>query len=185
MLGLGLTLWIIYIIGFIALHTKDVKPMNENSWYGESRYDSQWLSDSWRMDWQNQYAMNVLMDSGNYLKALLDENLDECLDLSLEHEKVRNMGKEEALSYANIIAKREKLSNERLKQLKDEAIEAAKNAKVDIWDTITNDRKSCFESDLHNNMKWCAVAVLVLTILGRYFIVFGKWVARNKTSDED
>ena len=46
---------------------------------------------------------------------------------------------------------------------------------------INNYRQSGYEDDLHNNMIWAATVVLCLTILGRYIIKFGNWVADNKT----
>ena len=39
MVGIAVILWSAYILGFMCVHSKDTKPMNEKSWYGESCYD--------------------------------------------------------------------------------------------------------------------------------------------------
>ena len=61
MVGIAVVLWSVYILGFMGVHSKDAKPMNEKSWYGESCYDPSSLSGNWMMAWQNQYAIKVLM----------------------------------------------------------------------------------------------------------------------------
>jgi uncharacterized membrane protein YvbJ len=45
MLGIAFVLWLAYIIGFSIVHQKDIKQMDDNSYYGESCYDPSSLTD--------------------------------------------------------------------------------------------------------------------------------------------
>lgn len=50
MLGIAFVLWLAYIIGFSIVHQKDIKQMDDNSYYGESCYDPSSLTDHWMED---------------------------------------------------------------------------------------------------------------------------------------
>ena len=189
MIGIAFILWFIYIIGFTIFHEKDIKPMDENSWYGESCYDPSTLSGNWMMDWQRQFAIKVLMAPDfskrrKPKKGKIDEflaNMDFTPLKDTDYSLVIGMNEKEALDYANSIAKRKRLSDKYLKGLREEATKAAKEDKESFCETINNYRQSGYEDDLHNNMIWAATVVLCLTILGRNIIKFGNWVADNKT----
>ena len=188
MVGIAVILWSVYILGFMCVHSKDTKAMDENSWYGESCYDPSSLSGNWMMDWQNQYAIQVLM-APDYSK--LKRKLKGLEELSFssnftpldpfDYARVLQMTKEEAFDYASRVAKSKKLNNDIQEQLKKEATEAARKDKAVFWDTIDSYRKDGYENDLHNNMKWAAIIAFSLTILVRYIVKFGKWVATNKS----
>lgn len=188
MVGIAVILWSVYILGFMGVHSKDTKPMNENSWYGESCYDQSSLSGNWMMAWQNQYAIKVLM-APDYSKQTRTLKGLEALSFTmnytplnqLDYARVLQMNKEEALDYANSIAKSKKLNKDIQERLKEEATEAAQKDKEDFWDTINSCRKNGYEDDLHNNMKWAAIIAFSITILVRYIVKFGKWVATNKS----
>ncbi|WP_302814051.1 zinc ribbon domain-containing protein [Leyella stercorea] len=188
MVGIAVILWSVYILGFMCMHSKDTKTMNENSWYGESCYDPSSLSGNWMMAWQNQYAIKVLM-APDYSKQKRMSNWIEALSFSinytpldqLDYDRVLRMNKEEAFDYASSVAKSKKLNNDIQERLKKEATEDARKDKEDFWDTINSYRKDGYENDLHNNMKWAAIIAFSLTILVRYIVKFGKWVATNKS----
>lgn len=188
MVGIAVILWSVYILGFVCVHSKDTKPMNENSWYGESCYDPSSLSGNWMMAWQNQYAIKVLM-APDYSKQKKMPKGIEVLSFSinytplgqLDYDRVLGMNKEEAFDYANSVVESKKLNKDIQERLKKEAMEAAQKDKEDFWDTINSYRKNGYENDLHNNMKWAAIIAFSLTILVRYIVKFGKWVATNKS----
>lgn len=188
MVGIAVILWSVYILGFMCVHSKDTKAMDENSWYGESCYDPSSLSGNWMMDWQNQYAKLVLT-APDYSKLKRKLKGLEELSFSLnstpldpfDYARVLQMTKEEAFDYASRVAKSKKLNNDIQEQLKKEAKEAARNDKAVFWDTINSYRENGYENDLHNNMKWAAIIAFSLTILVRYIVKFGKWVATNKS----
>ena len=188
MVGIAVILWSAYILGFMCIHSKDTKPMNEKSWYGESCYDPSSLSGNWMMDWQNQYAIKVLM-APDYSKQKRALKGIEALSFAMnyipldqfDYDRVLRMNKEEAFEYASSVAKSKKLNKDIQEQLKKEATEAAQKDKDDFWDAINSYRKNGYGNDLHSHMKWAAIIALSLTILMRYIIRFWKWVVTNKS----
>ena len=98
-----------------------------------------------------------------------------------DYDRVLQMNKGEAFEYASSVVKSKKLNKDIQERLKKEAMEAAQKDKEDFWDTINSYRKNGYENDLHNNMKWAAIIAFSLTILVRYIVKFGKWVATNKS----
>lgn len=188
MVGIAVILWSAYILGFMCTHSKDTKPMNEKSWYGESCYDPSSLSGNWMMDWQNQYAIKVLM-APDYSKQKRALKGIEALSFAMnyipldqfDYDRVLRMNKEEAFEYASSVAKSKKLNKDIQEQLKKEATEAAQKDKDDFWDAINSYRKNGYGNDLHSHMKWAAIIALSLTILMRYIIRFWKWVVTNKS----
>lgn len=188
MVCMAVLLWSVYILGFMGVHSKDTKIMNENSWYGESCYDPSSLSGNWMMDWQNQYAIKVLM-APDYSKQKKTLKGIEALSFTMnympldqfDYARVLQMNKGEAFEYASSVVKSKKLNKDIQEQLRKEATEAAQKDKEDFWDTINSYRKNGYENDLHNNMKWAAIIAISLTILVRYIVKFGKWVATNKS----
>ena len=188
MVGIAVILWSVYILGFMGVHSKDAKPMNEKYWYGESCYDPSSLSGNWIMAWQNQYAIKVLM-APDYSKQKRTLKGIEALSFTVnympldqfDYDRVLRMNKGEAFEYASSVVKSKKLNKDIQERLKKEAMEAAQKDKEDFWDTINSYRKNGYENDLHNNMKWAAIIAFSLTILVRYIVKFGKWVATNKS----
>lgn len=188
MLGIAFLIWLIYIIGFIIIHKNDIKLMDENSWYGESCYDPSILSGEWIMDWQNQYAIKVLM-APDYSKNKKPLEGIEALAFAhsftplngADYSLIYGMNAERALNYANNLAKDKRLDKEYQKTLKKKAIEAASADKEDFWSTINDYRQSGYKEDLHDNMIWAAIIALSLTILGRYIFKFIGWLIKHKT----
>lgn len=188
MLGIAFVLWLAYIIGFSIVHQKDIKQMDDNSYYGESCYDPSSLTDHWMEDWQRQYAIKVLM-APDYsklkhpLKGL--EAAAFAMDFiplsSTDYASIISMNKESALNYANSIAKEKRLSKDLQESLKEKAIVDAQKDKEDFWSTINDYRQSGFKNDLIDNMIWAAIIALSLTILGRYIFKIITWVIKNKT----
>lgn len=192
MVVIASVIWVVYIIGFIVVHQKDIKSMNEKSWYGESCYDPSFMSGNWITNWQNQLAIKVLM-AHDYSKPRkrqkgVSDQIQSIIDSedftplkNSDYSLVIGMNAKEALDYAGRIAQEKRITKDRLDELKKEAISDAQKDKESFWDEINSSRKSGYENDLYNNMKWVAIIALAITILGRYIIKFGKWVANNKT----
>lgn len=59
MLGIALLLWGGYVLCFMAIHQKDIKPLDDSSCFGESCYDPNTISGNWEMDWRIKYAFFV------------------------------------------------------------------------------------------------------------------------------
>lgn len=70
MLGIALLLWGGYVLCFMAIHQKDIKPLDDSSWFGESCYDPNTISGNWEMDWRIKYAF-----SWNSLVTILDTQI--------------------------------------------------------------------------------------------------------------
>lgn len=107
------------------MHSKDAKPMNEKSWYGESCYDPSSLSGNWMMAWQNQYAIKVLM-APDYSKQKRTLNGIETLSFTInympldqfDYNRVLRMNKGEAFEYASSVVKSKKLNKDIQERLK-------------------------------------------------------------------
>lgn len=191
MLGIAFILWLVYILGFSVVHQKDIKQMDENSYYGESCYDpSNLMLNHDITDWQIQYALKVLTEPDySKLKHPLRNKLD-YMEFAVrnfnptndaEYNSVASMSKEKAQNYADNMARNKKLSKERQEALKNEAIQEAQIGKEELWNTLNDYRQSGYEDDLKKNTVWAAIIAFSLTILGRYFIKFGAWVIKNRT----
>lgn len=185
MLVIAFAIWIIYIVGFYAIHQEDIKPMDENSWFGESCYDPSSLSGYWRMDWQTQYAFKVL-EAPDYSR-IKDHKGDVFYSIRpniispYDYSYVMGMSAEKALNYANSKAKDKQLSKKEQEILKAEAIEDAKKDRESFWETIDEYRQTGFRNDLHKNMTYAAIIIISVCILGRYIIKFCKWIKHSKT----
>lgn len=109
----------------MGVHSKDAKPMNEKSWYGESCYDPSSLSGNWMMAWQNQYAIKVLM-APDYSKQKRTLNSIETLSFTInympldqfDYNRVLRMNKGEAFEYASSVVKSKKLNKDIQERLK-------------------------------------------------------------------
>lgn len=125
MVGIAVILWSVYILGFMGVHSKDAKPMNEKSWYGESCYDPSSLSGNWIMAWQNQYAIKVLM-APDYSKQKRTLKGIEALSFTVnympldqfDYDRVLQMNKGEAFEYASSVVKSKKLNKDIQERLK-------------------------------------------------------------------
>ena len=59
MICYALTTIVLFMIGFYAYHAQDIKPMDDNSYFGESCYDKT-LSGNWEFSWEIHYYKEIL-----------------------------------------------------------------------------------------------------------------------------
>jgi hypothetical protein len=174
MIGWAILLWVVFIIGFVIVHQKDIMPIGEDSHWGESCYDPSILTNNHgSFNWKEIYNEKVKI-------AQKGGDMVDFFEQTLKHNPYDNYAKKrltEEKKKANQFVLTDRIK-ERLTQ---EAKKEASANKTSLNNEITNIRKYSYEKDLHNNMIWVAIVSLALTIFGRYLIKFGKWVTNNKT----
>lgn len=166
MLGLAVGLFIVYMLGFVAIHQKDIKVYDfpNSSYFGESCYDPNTLSGNWIFDWEEHYYKDL------YWKVYKD------IPFSLT-----NRSAKEYLKDAESLEKRLNLTEIEIGVYRESAKESAKKDRQDWADTINNHRKWGYEKDLKNNATYASIICLLLCILGRYIVKLIKWINSNKT----
>lgn len=192
MAGIALCIFLVYMIGFVLIHSKDARTLDNNSFWGESCYDPATMSTNQMFQWQQHYAMKVCMapnykkrknvhtpssDFENMVLATSFEPIN-AVDYSL----IMGMNGEEALSYANIEAKKKELPQSLLDQYKEDAKKGAEQDRQSFNDEISSIRKYAYEKDLKKNATYAAIISFLVMILGRYFVKSVKWVNANKTN---
>lgn len=191
MVGVALCIFLVYMMGVVLIHSKDAKPLDENSYWGESCYDPTTMSSGRMFHWQQHYAKKVCMaldfkNKGENVHGFSSdfENLFFAHSFepinAVDYSLIMGMNGEEALSYANREAKDKQLPQSILKQYEEEA---KKDAEQDqsFNDEISSIRKYAFEEDLKKNATYASIISLLVMILGRYFVKSVKWVNVNKT----
>lgn len=188
LIGIAFVLWICYIFGFIVYHHKDIKPMNENSWMGESRYDPTYLIGGvGEMNWKKIFAEKVRASIDYSQRPMsIDEiwaSYEERNSMNA-FETVMNLRKtpNEALAEAKSEAKSKKIPQQELEEMKEQSISEAQMNKEHFWSIIDSYRNEGFKCDLQNHMKWFAIVISLILIGCRYVIKFTIWVLDNKTS---
>ena len=61
MVGVALCIFLVYMMGVVLIHSKDAKPLDENSYWGESCYDPTTMSSNRMFHWHQHYAKRVCM----------------------------------------------------------------------------------------------------------------------------
>lgn len=194
MVGIALGIFLAYMIGFVLIHAKDAKPLEDYNHWGESCYDPTSISGPQMLLWQQHYAKNVSM-APNYknirknisgysnLKDISCANNFEPIS-AVDYSFIMGMNGEEALSYANREAKEKDLPQSLLEQLESAAKRDAEQDQQEINDEISGIRRNAFKEDVKKNAIYVAIISFVVMILGRYFIKVVKWVNANKTRQE-
>ena len=192
MVGIALCIFFVYMICVGLIHSKDAKPLDENSYWGESCYDPTSMNTSRMFHWQQHYAMKVCMapnfknkgknihGGSSDFENLVFAHSFEPINAS-DHSLIMGMNGEEALSYANREAKEKQLPQSILKQYEEEAKKDAEQDRQSFNDEISSIRKYAYEKDLKKNATYAAIISLLVMILGRYFVKSVKWVNANKT----
>lgn len=183
MICYALTTIVLFMIGFYAYHAQDIKPMDDNSYFGESCYDKT-LSGNWEFSWEIHYYKEIL--------AILPYS--EWSDLQrkmrvpeYDYSKspiLINYESKTALELAGKEAQSKHIPEDLQEVLKKKAQEAAQNDKEDFRNVITEQREFLFEKDRNLSLKWCTIISLCVFIVGRYLIRFAKWVSINKTENK-
>lgn len=193
MVGIALCIFLVYMMGFVLIRSKDAKPLGENSYWGESCYDPATMSGSQMFHWQQHYAIKVCMapnykskrkrvhGSSSEFENYFFVNSFEPINAA-DYSLIMGMNGEEALSYANREAKNKELPQSLLEQYEEEAKKDAERDKQSFNDEISSIRKYAYEKDLQKNATYAAIISLLVMVLGRYFVKSVKWVSTNKTT---
>lgn len=164
MIGTALLLWIVYIIGFSIYRIGDISTTTD---YGASCYDRPMSGSSMDWEWERHYAKD--------LEVLLFGGFRKELDWKLLPYDAR-------VRECERLAKEKKCSEEFLEHLKIEAKKKAEAQRKAFMDQVYSDREYRFENEREEHMKWSAIILLLLTVVGRYIINFFKWVLRTADS---
>lgn len=156
MVGLALACWVVFMVGFIAVHQKDIK-QHPDSYWGESCYDESVITGNF--------------GSFNYQEIL-------------SQYKVYRYNERNGLDWSGrprITSIPIKLYDKSDEELEKEAKEEAEKNKADFSDYINNHRQWSFEEDRTEKAKYSAIILLAFFIIGRYLVKLTKWVEKNKT----
>jgi len=193
MIGIALCFFAVYMIGFMIYHSKDIKPLDENGYWGESCYDPQSMNSTEMFHWQQHFAMRVCAAQNDIKKlrknkkrkknnksSSIFEDLIPHYSANIsasELSLIMGMNAEEALNHANLNSKG--ISKESLEEFKEEAKRAAKRDRDSFNEKISSIRKRAYKEDLKKNATYVAIISLLIMILGRYMVKLIKWVNTN------
>lgn len=132
MVGVALCIFLVYMMGVVLIHSKDAKPLDENSYWGESCYDPTTMSSNRMFHWQQHYAKRVCMAPSFKSKGKNVHGFSSDFETfafvhsiepinAIDYSLIMGMNGEEALSYANREAKDKQLPQSILKQYEEEA----------------------------------------------------------------
>lgn len=186
MVGLAILLCICFLFAFGIYHTNDIKPMNENSYLGESCYDDiEYIDADLMPEWERHYAWMMEEEkSRKPAKKLEGSNFIIPSVACLEPVQVNlllSMDAQTALQYGDRIAQDRKMSEEQVKAIKERAQFEAEQDKEKLRYQVNNQRQVGFKEDLYNHMIWAAVFSLLFTVVGRYIVKLIKWTDKNRT----
>lgn len=195
MIGYAFCIFFIYIVVFIVVRSQDAKPLTEEGYWGESCYDPKYITSNHMFYWEQHYAVKVCMAIDHkkyeaYKKKKKGTNAThedvvfasgfEPIS-SIEASRIWGMNANEALTYANQVAKEKSLPQELLEEFKTKAMEDAKNDRDSFNQEISIDRKTAYKEDIKKNAIYAAIISLTIMIPGRYIIKVFKWVNTNRT----
>ena len=172
MIGLSILLWILYLIGFSVYRMGDI---STTSFYGASRYDSP-ISGYWKMEWELHYA--EAMDRLDCMEKYKNDPIM-LLDIYKVRRDFSMYDREVCKRQGDAIAKKLKLSDSRIEQIEADAKASAEKERQRFYEEVYSRRQYAFENEREEHMKWSAIILLSLTIVGRYIIKFFKWVFEN------
>ena len=120
MIGIALVISLAYMIGFELIHLKDAKPLDENSYWGESCYDPTTMSSNRMFHWWQHYAKRVCMAPSFKSKGKNVHGFSSDFETfafvhsiepinAIDYSLIMGMNDKEALSYANREAKEKQL----------------------------------------------------------------------------
>lgn len=183
MICYALTTIVLFMIGFYAYHAQDIKPMDDNSYFGESCYDKT-LSGNWEFSWEIHYYKEILaiLPYSEWSDLQRKMRVPE-YDYS-KNPILINYESKTALELAGKEAQSKHIPEDLQEVLKKKAQEAAQNDKEDFRNVITEQREFLFEKDRNLSLKWSTIISLCVFIVGRYLIRIAKWVSINKTENK-
>lgn len=158
MVGMAAICWIIFMIGFIVYHQKDIKQFPDSN-LGDSCYDgSVWFSSGSSRNWEE------ILEKYKGYRA---------------NERNGRFPSGEPNPYADFLSlKKYDKSDEELERMARE--EAQKN--IDAFnEEINHHRQVRFEIDRTKKAKYSAIILLSFFIIGRYIVKLAKWTNKNKT----
>lgn len=158
MVGLALACWVVFMIGFIAVHQKDIK-QHPDSYWGESCYDEEFITGNFgSLNYQDILAKYKRYRANERNGLMFDGRRSPYA--GMPHIKLYDKSDEE---------------------LEKDAKEEAEKNRANFSDYINNNRQWSFEEDRTEKAKYSAIILLAFFIVGRYLIKLTKWVGDNKT----
>lgn len=185
MIGLVICVLGIYYLGFSIFHNKDIKPLNENSYYGESCYDPKSISGNWEFSWERHYYLEMTTVKPYSQWSQIDQKIGIPPHVPLSGSTLAlsmNLKPEDALRIADEMANNKEIPTTIIEKIKNNAKSNAQEDREDFNSSITSIRIAGHKKDLEHKMTICTIISLVFFIGGRYLIKFRKWVIKNKTN---
>lgn len=161
MIGWAILCCVIYLVGFYLYHQKDIKRLkldSEDSYFGESCYDPRELTFTPEMDAWTIYQREIFYKN--------------------------NPGREYfGFSTGPGNSRKREVVPEEYKNdpIYEAAVEEANKNKQELLNEINFHRTDGFWKDLKKNALWSLLISICFFVIGRYIIIFYRWVQTNKT----
>lgn len=166
MVCISLALFLAYMIGFVIYHQKDIKESvyPQISTLGASCYDPVMLPfQNVKLSWVQHYYDKLYFDCFGTFPTVVEHDISKCKKDAENLEKLLNYSE---LDFENLKKEAKKLEKE----------------SIDWWnDYLGSNRKAEFKKDLKNNALYSGIICVLITILGRYFVLLIRWVNKNRT----
>ena len=198
MIGIALAILAIYMIGFIAIHQKDITKYDYEthaSYFGESCYDPSTITGNWKLHWEEHYYDLLYYELHKQSPIFISEQITpeqflKCAERLekewyVKKESIERLLKEQSYSKGNVSELDLDVFQMEVRNPKVLKKEAKDNAKRDIADwntTINNYRKSGYRQDLKSTSLYVTLISLLVSLGTRYLLKLTKWVGNSKKS---
>lgn len=194
MIGLSAILWFACLVVYSCYRYSD---RSSDTPIYESCYDQEWFfyhADEYKKDWEYWYARELSniefcerhnINWNNYRTAggaILAAGPDGIIDIHLVnsiYDDIKYLSVSELKEYGDSIATKLNLGLMKTAQIQNQAMEYAKSQKEEFYADVYANRQRSYKSESVDYMKWFAIILLSITIVGRYIIKFFKWVFNN------
>lgn len=195
----AVALWLIYMTFFTIFRQHDI---SSSTPFGVSCYDSYSIRPA-GLDWERHYAelMNkryVLVKNRvnpNDQKAVnkfefneRDKHLEAIMngkpgsDYLKSYSYDRNFSTYSCEKLGDSLATKLRLTESEIDSIKTQATKLAGKELVSFNKEVNEIRRNEFHWERIDHMKWSAIILLCITIIGRYIIIFVKWVINNSST---
>lgn len=205
MFGWAFMVVLAYMIVFYCCHIKDIKPIGEDSSWGDSCYDPSFIHNGFEIYWELEYAKSIRVEfdsrvrnwknwewlKNNLFPNMSKSEIQKSLLPNISESKIQEyqmaastiefMRPENAFAFANELGQAIGYSEAQFKRAEDSAKQIVNENKRLLYEDLSLNRKSCFEEDCTKNIFWSAIFSIVFFVGGRYIRLLWKWVIANKS----
>lgn len=178
MVGWSFLLYFVFWIGFYISRSKDTKQISETTSFVYGRYDS-YINEQY-------YHSTINTDEAYFQKLVILDlpgiSANVLLYMSNEYEHYRKANFKEKEEIIMDYERKLKLNEEQIISLKNEAKEQVATSWKKYTRDINEHRKEAFKWEAEDVALIAGLICLAITILGRYLLLFIRWIITNKNT---